>query len=227
MSAARRRAPLTAVRHDDQAEPVTPAPAAPLHPADRLDELLAEEDDAAVAELVAGSLPAAGATSTAARLDSTRPADVDTSGTVVALDEAADRWEVSVSTLYRRARSGELPGAHKLPGAKGERWFVPVAAMESAGYRRRVDPAPAAPPPADVSALLSAVGNLTAALTDERRALMAATEDRSRAEREREEARLATARVEGELASERRRVEELTRQLELRGSTRRRWWRSN
>jgi len=54
---------------------------------------------------------------------------------------------------------------------------------------------------ADLSAALEAIERLTDALTDERRQLMAAAEDRRRAEREREEARIEAARLQAELDS--------------------------
>jgi len=52
---------------------------------------------------------------------------------------------------------------------------------------------------ADLSAALEAIERLTDALTDERRQLMAAAEDRRSAEREREEARIEAARLQAEL----------------------------
>lgn len=51
---------------------------------------------------------------------------------------------------------------------------------------------------ADLSAALEAIERLTDALTDERRQLMAAAEDRRSAEREREEARIEAARLQAE-----------------------------
>jgi len=51
----------------------------------------------------------------------------------------------------------------------------------------------------DLSAALEAIERLTDALTDERRQLMAAAEDRRSAEREREEARIEAARLQAEL----------------------------
>jgi hypothetical protein len=51
----------------------------------------------------------------------------------------------------------------------------------------------------DLAAALEAIERLTDALTDERRQLMAAAEDRRSAEREREEARIDAARLQAEL----------------------------
>lgn len=68
-------------------------------------------------------LPAAGDTTPSAR----EQADM---GTLVPLAEAATRLGWSTKTAYRKARAGQLPGAHKVPGATGEQWVVPVVLVE-------------------------------------------------------------------------------------------------
>ncbi len=56
-------------------------------------------------------------------------------------------------------------------------------------------------PSVELAGALEAIERLTDALTDERRQLMAAAEDRRAAEREREEARIQARRLEAELAA--------------------------
>ena len=62
----------------------------------------------------------------------------------------------------------------------------------------------------DVTAALGAIERLTDALADERRQLTAAAEDRQRAEREREEARIEAARLQTQLDAERQAAEQRT-----------------
>lgn len=57
------------------------------------------------------------------------PGTPDTSGTTLAISEAARRMGVSVSTLRRRLTKGQIPGAHKAPGPDGLEWRVPVSAL--------------------------------------------------------------------------------------------------
>ena len=57
------------------------------------------------------------------------PGTPDTSGTTLAISEAARRMGVSVSTLRRRLTRGQIPGAHKAPGPDGLEWRVPVSAL--------------------------------------------------------------------------------------------------
>lgn len=57
------------------------------------------------------------------------PGTSDTSGTTLAISEAARRMGVSVSTLRRRLTKGQIPGAHKAPGPDGLEWRVPVSAL--------------------------------------------------------------------------------------------------
>lgn len=69
------------------------------------------------------SLPAVGQTSTPERGQS----DI---GTNLTLPEAATRLGWSLKTAYRKARAGQLEGAHKAVSATGEAWQVPVATVE-------------------------------------------------------------------------------------------------
>lgn len=78
----------------------------------------------------------------------------DTSGTTVTIAEAARRLGVSVSTVRRRLKAGEIPGAHKAPGPDGEEYRIPVASL----------PDPSTVPPVDN------VEDLRRELEDERRA---------------------------------------------------------
>ena len=78
----------------------------------------------------------------------------DTSGTTVTISEAARRLGVSVSTVRRRLKAGEVPGAHKVPGPDGMEYRIPVAAL----------PDPSTAPPEDD------LEELRRELEDERRA---------------------------------------------------------
>lgn len=68
-------------------------------------------------------LPAVGQTSTPNR------ESVAHNGTVLSLSEVAERMGWSLKTAYRKARAGQLDGAHKVVGATGETWAVPVATV--------------------------------------------------------------------------------------------------
>jgi len=70
------------------------------------------------------ALPAVGQTSTANR------GELDNFGTNLSLPDAAARLGWSLKTAYRKARKGELEGAHKAVSATGEAWQVPVATVE-------------------------------------------------------------------------------------------------
>jgi hypothetical protein len=64
----------------------------------------------------------------------------------------------------------------------------------------------------ELAGALEAIERLTDALTDERRQLMAAAEDRRAAEREREEARIEAARLQAELDAHRQAANERARE---------------
>lgn len=65
-----------------------------------------------------------------------RPVEQDTPTVEgLTLTEAANAYGVSLKTVQRRAQSGELIGAVKIPSAKGVAWVVPLGAMEKLGYK--------------------------------------------------------------------------------------------
>jgi len=49
--------------------------------------------------------------------------------------EAAAAYGLSVSSVRRKLKAGELAGAVKVPGPKGEEYRIPPAALEALGYR--------------------------------------------------------------------------------------------
>lgn len=51
--------------------------------------------------------------------------------------EAAAAYGLSVSSLRRKLKAGELSGAVKVPGPKGEEYRIPPAALEALGYRAK------------------------------------------------------------------------------------------
>lgn len=73
------------------------------------------------------ALPAAGDTAPGLRTNITK---ADTSGSNLTLPEVATRLGLSLKTVYRRARAGQLTGAHKVISPTGEQWVVPVATVE-------------------------------------------------------------------------------------------------
>jgi len=164
-----------------------------------------------------GELPPPGATS------SDRPSEAPATD-ALSLEQAADRYSVSTTTLRRRLREGEIAGAYKVAGPKGDEWRLPRGALEALGYRE-LEPepppplaAPDEPPPAQMASLMAALERLTLSLDVERRQLAAATEDR-------EDAWITAARLEAELNAERERRQELEQRLEqAEQARRRRWW---
>jgi len=169
-----------------------------------------------------GELPAAGDTSPGERTDTRTP---DASGTTLTIAEAAERFDVSAVTLRRRIRAGEIAGATKRPGPKGDEWLLPVAAL--VGLYREKETARPAPVPQDpgpavsVDALLALADRLTALLEGERLQLRAAEQDRTDATAEAAEARVRLEMVEADLERERTRAAELAAELEREQSRRR------
>lgn len=74
---------------------------------------------------------------------------------VLSVEEAAAAYDVSALTLRRRAQYGEIDGAVKVRGRRGQEWRVPRTALESLGYVPKEQPAP------DVATLLAAVRKLS------------------------------------------------------------------
>jgi hypothetical protein len=136
----------------------------------------------------------------------------------LALEEASRAYGVSVTTLRRLLRDERIAGAYKVPGPKGAEWRIPRGSLDALGYSpaqpaQDTTPQPAQPS-ADLAALVASIASLTDALDGQRRQLLAAEEDRGRAEREAVEARVTTARLEAQLDAERERSAELLTRLE-------------
>ncbi len=74
------------------------------------------------------ALPAVGETANnVARTNISTP---DLSGLNLSLPECAARMGWSLKTAYRKVRAGQLAGAHKVVGASGETWQIPVATID-------------------------------------------------------------------------------------------------
>jgi hypothetical protein len=108
------------------------------------------------------ALPAAGQATPAQRAST---ADL---GTVLDLQEAATRLGWSMRTAYRKVRSGQVEGAHKLPGSKGEQWAVPVATVEALLRSEATQRASANPDAVRADQLAQRVGELESELATER-----------------------------------------------------------
>lgn len=52
----------------------------------------------------------------------------------LSLEEASHRYQVSVATLRRKIRCGEISGATRARGRHGSEWRVTTAALEALGY---------------------------------------------------------------------------------------------
>ena len=141
-----------------------------------------------------GELPGTGETSTPARTD---PRQVDASGTVLTLTEVTERYEVIMATLRRRlgGEGGEIPGAHKVPGPKGEQWVIPAAAIVAMGYRERRTGAPSV---ATADAGAAAMGDVAELVARAAKA---------------DELAAKVAELEAELGEKRGRLDELTEQV--------------
>lgn len=126
----------------------------------------------------------------------TAPAEDD----FVHVDQAAKALSVSRRTVERMLERGELQRDTRHDSRVAmvtKRSLVEVLESKREGAATRQS-RPVSQPSPDLAAALEAIERLTDALTDERRQLMAAAEDRRAAEREREEARIQTARLQAE-----------------------------
>src|ERR687891_318550 len=56
-------------------------------------------------------------------------------GAHLSVGDAARRYTVSIATLRRKLKEGEIPGAFKAPGPKGDEWRLPVSELLALGYR--------------------------------------------------------------------------------------------
>jgi len=129
----------------------------------------------------------------------TEPAEDD----FVHVDQAAKALGVSRRTIERMLERGELERDVRHDSRVAtvtKRSLVEALEGKRDGTATRQSRQASQSSP-DLSAALEAIERLTDALTDERRQLMAAAEDRRGAEREREEARIEAARLQAELDS--------------------------
>jgi hypothetical protein len=124
--------------------------------------------------------------------------DPERSGTTLSVLEAVRQYGVSNATLRRKLKEGEIPGAFKAPGPKGDEWRLPVAGLLALGYRA-VDEDETEPreqrPVAEMRDLLHTMNRLMTTLEAEHRQLMAAGEGYRSAE-------IEAARLQAELVGE-------------------------
>jgi chromosome segregation ATPase len=119
----------------------------------------------------------------------------------VHVDQAAKALGVSRRTIERMLERGQLERDmrhdSRVAGVTKRSLVEAMEGKRGANATRQSRQVSQASP--DLAAALQAIERLTDALTDERRQLMAAAEDRRSAEREREEARIEAARLQAEL----------------------------
>jgi chromosome segregation ATPase len=130
----------------------------------------------------------------------------------VHVDQAAKALGVSRRTVERMIERGQLERDTRHDSRVAsvtKRSLVAILEAQRSDAATRQSRQVSQPSP-DLAAALEAIERLTDALTDERRQLMAAAEDRRNAEREREEARIDAARLQGELEALRAAAEQKT-----------------
>lgn len=135
------------------------------------------------------------------------PAEDDT----VHVGQAAKALGVSRRTVERMIERGQLERDTRHDSRVAsvtKRSLVETLEAQRNDTATRQSRQPSYVSSAELAAALEAIERLTDALTDERRQLMAAAEDRRAAEREREEARIEAARLQGELDAYRKSTEE-------------------
>ena len=187
-----------------------------------------ETDQGTEADTSLGELPAAGDTSPGERTD---PRTSDTSGTLLTISEAVERFDVSTVTLGRRLRRGEIPGASKRPSPKGDTWVIPAASLTLLYDELTTEVTTPTPGQGMTAVPTSTLDDLSAQARDmveelravrarDRAQLEAAEVDRKNlnetAAQARETAAAAVARAEAaeaELVRERERVEQLATEL--------------
>jgi hypothetical protein len=151
----------------------------------------------------------------------TKVREPDASGTLLSIKEATARYSVSDRTLRRRLDAGEIPGAHRVPSTKGELWQIPVASLESLGFKRleTTEQSEALPEAPETKALLELISELTNQLALERRQLTEGREiEAQKAEKLTEKATalaIENATLKATLDAER----------ERRAHAEKRWWR--
>jgi hypothetical protein len=64
------------------------------------------------------------------------PKRPDPTGENLTIDQIEERFDVSASTLRRKLRAGEVPGAHKVKTPAGEQWRLPVASVQQIWQER-------------------------------------------------------------------------------------------
>lgn len=143
-------------------------------------------------------------------------ASADSRDDAVHVDQAAKALGVSRRTVERMIERGQLvrDTRHDSRVAAVTKRSL-VAALEitrSDNATRQSRSVSDAQP--DVTAALAAIERLTDALAYERRQLTAAADDRHRAEREREDARIEAARLEARLEAERQVAEQRSAEAE-------------
>lgn len=177
------------------------------------------------------ALPAKGETSTPTRTVINLP---DESGSSLTLKEASEIFEQSVPSLRRKAKRGELEGAHTAPGPQGEEWRIPVATLER-HFRRRETKGGGEEleivletKSAEVERLADALRALEGGLAMASRQLEAATEDRQKAAEQAAQAREDLTKAREDLAREQvlrevaeQKAAELEAKLEAAGKRRR------
>lgn len=130
----------------------------------------------------------------------------------VHVDQAAKALGVSRRTVERMIDRGQLERDtrhdSRVAAITKRSLVAALDADRSDSATRQSQPVPDGLP--EVAAALGAIERLTDALADERRQLTAAAEDRQRAEREREEARIEAASLKAQLDAEHKAAEQRT-----------------
>jgi hypothetical protein len=136
----------------------------------------------------------------------------EASRTTLSVLEAARRYGISIATVRRKLKDGEIPGAFKAPGPKGDEWRLPVSGLLALGYRaipdNQMEPREEKTG-AEMRELFNTMNRLMNTLDAERRQLMAAGQGSRTAE-------IEAARLQAELFAEterRRRAEAETAAL--------------
>src|SRR5918996_694503 len=127
--------------------------------------------------------------------------DPKPTGATLSILEAASRYGVSIATLRRKLKEGEILGAFKAPGPKGDEWRLPVTGLEALGYRvvdeDETEPRQQHPRP-EIGDLLHTMNRLMTTLDAEHGQLRAAGEGYRSAE-------IEAAHLQGELVGEKER----------------------
>ena len=154
------------------------------------------------------------------------PKRPDPSGENLTIDQIEERFDVSASTLRRKLRAGEVPGAHKVKTPAGDQWRLPIASVQMIWQERgTADVSPPDTQATGTADLLALADKLVAILEGNRLQLMAAEENRADATAR---AAAAEARLElttAELDRERAKTEQLATQLAEQQAKRRGWFR--